>query len=151
VIGIRQGVVVGRKILDNRQDPPANTGEHAVRLRAAMPIGLIRFADEDTAEPVRMLRCEIAGTGHHCDDTTCSHLAKQPVLVLVREPDNPHDANAIAVHLDNRRVGYIPRRYNTVLARLLDAGKCLRARVEEVTNSEAAPWVEVQVVVEMEA
>jgi collagen type III alpha len=31
---------------------------------------------------------------------------------LVPEPDNPHDANAIAVHVANRRVGYLSRDEN---------------------------------------
>jgi hypothetical protein len=102
------------------------------------------------ATTIELLRCEIAGTGHHCDDTTGYRLAKQPVLALVREPENPHDPDAIAVHLGNRKVGYIPRRHNAVLARLLDAGKCVRARVEQVMDPEAAPWLDVQIVVEME-
>jgi hypothetical protein len=106
--------------------------------------------DEEPDETVEILRCEIAGTGHHCDDTTGYRLAKQPVLALVREPENPHDPDAIAVHLGTRKVGYIPRRHNAVLARLLDAGKCVRARVEQVMDPEAAPWLDVQIVVEME-
>jgi collagen type III alpha len=31
---------------------------------------------------------------------------------LVPEPDNPHDANAIAVHVTNRLVGYLSREEN---------------------------------------
>ena len=50
LIGIRQGIVVGRTILDNRDDPPLNPEVHYARLRAAMPHGLTRFADEDPAE-----------------------------------------------------------------------------------------------------
>ena len=107
-----------------------------------VPIPLVQTID--------LLHCEIAGTGHHCDDTTGYRLTKAPVLALVREPENPHDPDAIAIQLGNRKVGYIPRRHNVVLARLLDAGKCLRARVEQVVDPEASPWLDVQVVVEME-
>ena len=32
------------------------------------------------------------------------HLAR-----LVREPDNPHDSNAVAVQVNGRRIGYVPR------------------------------------------
>ena len=31
------------------------------------------------------------------------------VAVLVPEPTNPHDSNAIAVHIDGYLVGYLPR------------------------------------------
>jgi hypothetical protein len=102
------------------------------------------------ATTIGLLRCEIAGTGHHCGEDTGHRLARTPILALVREPNNEHDADAIAIHLDGRKVGYVPRRHNTVLARLLDAGKCLRARVEQVMDPEAGPWLDVQVVVEME-
>lgn len=150
LIGIRRGIVVGRAMIDNRQDPPADPDDHRARLRAAMPDGLTCFADEDPAESIEILRCEIAGTGHHCDDDTGHRLARTPVLALVREPENEHDPDAIAVHLDGRKVGYIPRRHNAVLAKMIDAGKRLRARVEQVMDPEAGPWLDVQVVVEME-
>ncbi|MGN0619631.1 MAG: HIRAN domain-containing protein [Ruminiclostridium sp.] len=52
-------------------------------------------------------------------------------LTLKREPDNMHDELAILV-LDGkgRKMGYVPRMHNTVLARLLDAGKDIYAIFE---------------------
>lgn len=49
-------------------------------------------------------------------------------LTLKREPDNEYDELAILV-LDpkGRKMGYVPRKNNPVLARLLDAGKDLYA------------------------
>jgi hypothetical protein len=35
------------------------------------------------------------------------------VATLVPEPDNPHDPNAIAVHIDDKLVGYLSRDENT--------------------------------------
>ncbi len=101
-------------------------------------------------QTIELLRCEIAGTGHHCDEATGHRLINAPVLALVREPDNEHDEDAIAVHLDGQRVGYIPRQHNTVLARLLDAGKCMRARVVSVVDPEDGPWLDAEIAVEME-
>ena len=37
----------------------------------------------------------------------------ETTATLVPEPDNPHDANAIAVHLANRLVGYLSRDENS--------------------------------------
>jgi hypothetical protein len=34
------------------------------------------------------------------------------IATFVPEPDNPHDANAIAVHIDERLVGYLSRDEN---------------------------------------
>src|SRR5574337_1437039 len=42
------------------------------------------------------------------------------VAYLVREPDNPHDPNAVAVWIDGRAVGYIPKKDNAVLAQFID-------------------------------
>lgn len=41
--------------------------------------------------------------------------------VLVREPDNPHDPNAVAVQVDGWKVGYIPRENAANLARRIDS------------------------------
>ena len=102
------------------------------------------------ATSIVLLRCEIAGTGHHCDEDSGHRLVEAPRLALVREPDNEHDADAVAVHLDGQRVGYIPRRHNTVLARLLDAGTCMHARVVSVLDPEDGPWLDAEIEVEME-
>lgn len=42
---------------------------------------------------------------------------------MVREPDNPHDLWAIAVYMDDYKLGFVPRDQNEVIARLMDAGK----------------------------
>lgn len=39
---------------------------------------------------------------------------------LVREPNNPHDANAVAVYVDGAHVGYIPKKSNVALAAFID-------------------------------
>jgi hypothetical protein len=50
-------------------------------------------------------------------------------LTLVREPDNPHDANAIRLEWKGRKLGYVPRRDNSDLARQLDLGMTAEARI----------------------
>lgn len=40
--------------------------------------------------------------------------------VLIREPQNQYDANAIAVWIEGRKVGYIPKNQNKVLAAFID-------------------------------
>jgi hypothetical protein len=39
---------------------------------------------------------------------------------LVREPQNPFDANAVAVWINGRHVGYVPKAQNKVLADFID-------------------------------
>ena len=50
-------------------------------------------------------------------------------LTLVREPDNTADSNAIRVEWRGRPLGYIPQPVNPALARQLDFGNRLRARI----------------------
>jgi hypothetical protein len=60
-------------------------------------------------------------------------------LDLMREPENPHDADAIAVYWRGYQLGYLPREENRTLARLLDGGAELRAQVVS-TCPAAEPW-----------
>jgi len=50
-------------------------------------------------------------------------------LRLVREPDNPHDANAVRIEWNDRRIGYVPRTDNAHLARQMDHGAAAQARI----------------------
>ena len=44
-------------------------------------------------------------------------------FALVREPDNPHDPNAIRVELAGLYLGYVPRHIAKDLAPQMDAGR----------------------------
>ena len=53
-------------------------------------------------------------------------------LVLKREPNNENDGQAIRVETPTGdRIGWVPRKYNDILARLMDAGKLLVAKVSQ--------------------
>jgi hypothetical protein len=88
--------------------------------------------DKDKRPPTEtlLLRCHIAGTAYRDLDAVEPRLQAGDVLRLRREPENPYDTLAIAVY-DPRgaHLGYIPRAKNQVLARLLDAGRPLHARL----------------------
>lgn len=60
---------------------------------------------------------------NHCTPEAQAHLKTlKPgdALVLVREPANQFDKNAIAVYAGTHKVGYIPKAKNGVLAQYLD-------------------------------
>jgi hypothetical protein len=46
-------------------------------------------------------------------------------LDLVREPNNPHDPQAVALLWRGERIGHVPRRLNAEIARRLDAREAL--------------------------
>lgn len=60
-------------------------------------------------------------------------------LTLVREPDNPHDRNAVRVEWQGHKLGYVPRADNEAVARFLDRGVQLEARITRLKKSRN-PW-----------
>lgn len=66
-------------------------------------------------------------------------------LILLREPENPHDNRAIAVcTIGGTKIGYIPRRLNKVPAAIADQG--VRISAEIVAIDPIAPaWERVRV------
>lgn len=59
------------------------------------------------------------------------NLERYDPLKLVRIPSNTHDSNAISVRASDVHIGYIPRRDNQILARLMDSGQDLMCLVKE--------------------
>ena len=60
-------------------------------------------------------------------------------LTLTREPANPHDANAVAVYWNGQRLGYVPRRENSDVARQMDHGARVKARIIRMVEARN-PW-----------
>ena len=60
-------------------------------------------------------------------------------LVLMREPDNPHDRNAVRVEWQGQQLGYLPRVENQAIAAELDRGTPVEARVAALRQAKN-PW-----------
>jgi len=74
-------------------------------------------------------RSPLAGFRHHDAAETWRHLTVGERLQLVREGDNPYDANAVRVEWRGVKLGYVPQRDNAAVARQMDRGAALEARV----------------------
>ncbi len=62
------------------------------------------------------------------------------VLALAREPENPHDENAIAVLTpQGHHLGYVPRSGNKIPATLADQDVLLGAEIIQI-NPQGNPW-----------
>ncbi len=64
-------------------------------------------------------------------------------LTLVREPDNPYDSNAVRVEWQGHKLGYVPRRDNASVARHLDRGGHVEARVSKL-KAHRNPWQRIE-------
>lgn len=79
----------------------------------------------------------IAGTTHLEDSTVLDAIKVGDVLTLQRE-DNKFDSNAILIlNEDKKKLGYVPEKDNIVFARLMDAGKFLKAKITQISQKGA--------------
>lgn len=62
----------------------------------------------------------IVGMNHRDSEYFVKGLQAGIDAVLVREPHNKFDANAVAVWINRRHVGYVPKAQNKVLAAFID-------------------------------
>lgn len=99
---------------------------------------LARDAPELAAQGLHVVG--VAGAGaHHAEALASDAVAPGRPLELRRDPDNPHDPNAIAVHAvggdeqvgrgGDEQVGWVPRELAAELAPQLDAGDAWSALV----------------------
>lgn len=74
----------------------------------------------------------LAGFNYYAAPELFAQMQPGDRLDLVREPDNPHDPRAVRVEWRGHKLGYVPRRDNAEVARLMDAGEALDARVSRL-------------------
>ena len=74
----------------------------------------------------------VAGTTHLADTSVLDEIKDGDSLTLMRE-NNKFDSNAIIIFTDDKKkVGYVPEKDNVVFARLMDAGKLLKAKITKI-------------------
>lgn len=98
---------------------------------------------------VFLTECHLAGTAE-IDDMLVKtrNVETGTPLVMKRMPTDAQDARAIAaLTAAGDIVGYVPRRYAAVFARLMDAGKLLSAKVTE--KSLENHWLDLAVSIDM--
>jgi hypothetical protein len=94
--------------------------------------GLMPFAKE-----IMLIEGHVAGTSYRELDAVEASLVPGMLLVLKREPSNPHDPLAIMICTETgEHLGYVPKNKNEAIARLMDAGKLLFGRLETKTKVE---------------
>lgn len=85
----------------------------------------------------------LAGFQYHAGKTLWPRMQVGDALTLVREPDNPHDSRAVRVEWQGHKIGYVPRRENADVARLMDNGEGLAARIVRLAEVRD-PWSRVR-------
>jgi hypothetical protein len=106
--------------------PPCFPGRGAWLLAAALHAPRAAMAAD-----VKFLvqRSPLAGFRHHEAASLWNDMKVGDTLALVREPENPHDGNAVRVEWRGRMLGYVPRTQNQALAWAMDRGEPVVARI----------------------
>jgi single-stranded-DNA-specific exonuclease len=77
---------------------------------------------------------KLAGVSFEGRQDIIAGLLAGATLQLLRRPENPHDANAIAVHYGDLQLGFFNRRLAAHIAPLMDRGVRYAARVASLTG-----------------
>ncbi len=115
-------------------------------LRILAVCAVFGCATADAAQPATRILIQsspVAGFQFHEGRQLWDQLKVDDALALVREPDNPHDARAVRVEWKGHLLGYVPRAQNDAVARQLDRGNKLEARIVRLTRSRD-PWKRIE-------
>ena len=106
---------------------------------ALLLAGWIASAAVATEARILVQVSPLAGFQFHEGRAVWGSMRVGDALALVREPDNPHDPLAVRVDWQGHVLGYLPRRENAAVARQLDFGNRLAARIVRLTKHRD-PW-----------
>lgn len=104
------------------------------RRAALASLAVLLAAGTLQAQTVKLLvqSSPLAGFRYAEASQVWSELRLGDALELVREPDNPHDRNAVRVDWRGRKLGYVPRAENEALAWAMDRGERVTGRISRL-------------------
>ncbi len=115
---------------------PSRPTRFFLRLCLGLALSLAALAGE-----VRVLvqSSPLAGFRYYAGETLWQEMREGDHLTLVREADNPHDANAVRIEWRGQKLGYLPRAENRAVAAALDSGETVDARIARL-RQHRNPW-----------
>ena len=103
-------------------------------------VASIAFAGEPRIEARILIQSSpLAGFQFYGGKALWNEMKPGDTLTLVREPDNPYDPNAVRVEWHGEKLGYVPRADNADVARHMDRGTKVEARISRLTE-DRNPW-----------
>ena len=118
---------------------------NVIRALLGLPIvGTIARRKADAApREILLAHLHVAGTPYYHAERLAGWMRPGDRFTLRRQPDNAHDPYAIEVLGPKRRkIGYVPRRFNKMPARLMDAGKPLSAQMISIERK--GDWLRIR-------
>ncbi len=118
-------------------------GHRAIFGLAGLLLAWANLAHAQTAAHILLQDSPLAGFQYHAGKTHWPQMQVGDALTLIREPNNVHDARAVRVEWQGHKIGYVPRRENTDVARFMDGGEILVARISRLAEVRD-PWSRVR-------
>ena len=81
----------------------------------------------------------LAGFRYYAGEALWQDMRQGDRLTMVREADNPHDANAVRIEWRGQKLGYLPRAENRTVAAAIDSGDAVDARIAKL-RQHRNPW-----------
>lgn len=101
----------------------------ARRIHGLSALLCLALAGPLPAQQLLIQRSPLAGFSHHAASRVWPQLRAGDALQMTLQRDNPHDAQAVQLHWQGERLGYLPRHANGALARALASQLPLQARI----------------------
>jgi hypothetical protein len=101
---------------------------------ALAPVAVIAADAGRASARIVVQNAPLAGFVYYDGQAVWERMKTGDRLTLTREPGNPHDANAVRLEWDGRMLGYVPRKDNADLARQMDHGARVEARITELSR-----------------
>ena len=92
----------------------------------------------------------IAGFQYYKGPELEKQLRENDALILKRDAQNPHDFYAVVVLRNNQKLGFLPRSDNKIVARMMDQGVSLKAKIRSI-EPDAHPFRRVKIRVYLES
>jgi len=98
-------------------------------------------AGKEGAQARRVLiqHSPLAGFQYYAGPLLQGKLSHGQPLTLQREPHNQYDKRAVAVYWQGQKLGYVPRRENRVVSKMMDRGEWLEAVIAGLGGGDN-PW-----------
>ena len=89
----------------------------------------------------------VAGVQHHQWRSVIDEMEEGQQLMLVPEPSNKFDPNAVRIVYNKVMIGYVPKKFSAEIASMIDIGEDYVCTIEKL-NKQSKPWEMIKVVVE---
>ena len=106
-----------------------------------------KFVEAKQFKKFYLLQSFVRGFRQYEGPALIDQMKEGDLLELVREPDNEYDPCAIALHWNNKKIGFVPAEDNDMLSKLLDIG--VPELIAEIIflKPEAAAWENVNIAI----